>query len=83
MKKYDTFIGLDVHARSISACALNPLTGEVTEGRFGAEAGPSPNGPSRSTAPCASTSRARPAGISPASSGPWASTASSAPPPRC
>lgn len=40
MKKYDTFIGLDVHARSISACALDPLTGEVTEGRFGAEAGP-------------------------------------------
>ena len=39
MKKYGTFVGLDVHARSISACALDPLTGEITEGRFGAEAG--------------------------------------------
>ena len=39
MKKYGTFVGLDVHARSISACALDPLTGEITEGRFGAQAG--------------------------------------------
>lgn len=40
MRKYDTFIGLDVHARSISACALDPMTGVLTEGRFGPEAGP-------------------------------------------
>ena len=29
MSNYVTAIGLDVHARSIKACALNPMTGEV------------------------------------------------------
>lgn len=40
MKKYDTFVGLDVHARSISACALDPLSGEIAEVRLGPEAAP-------------------------------------------
>lgn len=31
---YSTFIGLDVHARSISAAALDPLTGEIVQKRF-------------------------------------------------
>ena len=35
MSNYVTAIGLDVHARSIKACALNPMTGEVTRARFG------------------------------------------------
>lgn len=35
MHKYDTSIGLDVHARSISACAFDPMTGEVSRARFG------------------------------------------------
>jgi len=30
-----TSVGLDVHARSIKACALNPLTGEVSRRSFG------------------------------------------------
>lgn len=30
MQEYATSIGLDVHARSISACAFDPMTGEVT-----------------------------------------------------
>ena len=30
-----TSIGLDVHARSISACALNPMTGEISRKQFG------------------------------------------------
>ena len=30
-----TAIGLDVHARSIKACALNPMTGEVERASFG------------------------------------------------
>lgn len=30
-----TSIGLDVHARSITAAAFNPLTGEITTKRFG------------------------------------------------
>lgn len=46
-EKYDTFIGLDVHARSISARALNPRTGEVTGGGSVRRRGPSLNGPSR------------------------------------
>ena len=29
-----TSVGLDVHARSIKACAFNPLTGEVVRGSF-------------------------------------------------
>lgn len=32
---YITSIGLDVHARSITAAAFNPLTGEMTSKRFG------------------------------------------------
>lgn len=35
MSNYVTVIGLDVHARSISACAFDPMTGEVTRARFG------------------------------------------------
>ncbi len=35
MFDYVTAIGLDVHARSISACAFDPMTGEVTRARFG------------------------------------------------
>lgn len=36
---YITSIGLDVHARSVSACAFDPFTGEVAQRRFGADAG--------------------------------------------
>ena len=36
---YVTSIGLDVHARSVSACAFDPFTGEVAQGRFGTDAG--------------------------------------------
>ena len=35
-----TSVGLDVHARPVSAAAFNLYTGEVTEARFGPEAGP-------------------------------------------
>ena len=35
MKQYATSIGLDVHARSIFACAFDPMTGEVTRASFG------------------------------------------------
>ena len=35
MSNYATAIGLDVHARSIKACALNPMTGEVERASFG------------------------------------------------
>ena len=35
MSNYVTAIGLDVHARSISACAFDPMTGEVVRARFG------------------------------------------------
>lgn len=35
MSNYVTAIGLDVHARSIKACALNPMTGEVRRASFG------------------------------------------------
>lgn len=35
MFDYVAAIGLDVHARSISPCAFNPMTGEVTRARFG------------------------------------------------
>ena len=35
MFDYVTAIGLDVHARSISACAFDPMTGEVVRARFG------------------------------------------------
>ena len=37
---YVTSIGLDVHARTISAAAFNPFTGEVTQAEFAAEAEP-------------------------------------------
>ena len=36
---YITSIGLDVHARSVSACAFDPFTGEVAQRRSGADAG--------------------------------------------
>lgn len=35
MSNYVTAIGLDVPARSIKACALNPMTGEVERASFG------------------------------------------------
>lgn len=35
-----TSVGLDVHARSVSAAAFNLYTGEVVERRFGPGAGP-------------------------------------------
>ena len=35
---YVTSIGLDVHARSVSACAFDPFTGEVSEAAFGTDA---------------------------------------------
>ncbi|OUP11053.1 IS110 family transposase [Collinsella sp. An2] len=35
MSQYVTSIGLDVHARSISAFAFNPMTGECESARFG------------------------------------------------
>ena len=35
MNDYVTAIGLDVHARGIKACALNPMTGEVERASFG------------------------------------------------
>lgn len=31
-----TFIGIDVHARSAAACAINGLTGEIERASFGA-----------------------------------------------
>ena len=34
-----TSIGLDVHARSVAACAFDPFTGEVVQRAFGADAG--------------------------------------------
>ena len=34
-----TSIGLDVHARSVSACAFDPFTGEVVQRSFGTDAG--------------------------------------------
>ena len=40
MFDYVTAIGLDVHARSISACAFDPMTGEVTRARFGYDPAP-------------------------------------------
>ena len=36
---YITSIGLDVHARSVSACAFDPFTGEAAQRRFGTDAG--------------------------------------------
>ena len=36
---YITSIGLDVHARSVSACAFDPFTGEVAQRRVGTDAG--------------------------------------------
>ena len=29
-----TFVGLDVHARSVVACGIDTVTGEVTQGRL-------------------------------------------------
>ena len=40
MFDYVTAIGLDVHARSISACAFDPMTGEVVRARFGYDPAP-------------------------------------------
>ena len=49
MSNYVTAIGLDVHARSIKACALNPMTGEVERASFGYDPRRSPSGPSGSS----------------------------------
>ena len=35
MSDYATAIGPDIHARSIKACALSPMTGEVERASFG------------------------------------------------
>ena len=35
MMNATTFVGLDVHARSIKAAALNVMTGEVANASFG------------------------------------------------
>ena len=40
MSNYVTAIGLNVHARSIKACALNPMTGEVRRASFGYDPAP-------------------------------------------
>jgi len=34
MRKYTTYVGMDVHARSIDASAIDVVTGEVTERKF-------------------------------------------------
>ena len=39
MNNATTFVGLDVHARSIKACAFVPATGEVERKSFGYEPG--------------------------------------------
>lgn len=39
MNNATTFVGLDVHARSIKACAFVPTTGEVENRSFGYEPG--------------------------------------------
>ena len=39
MSNVTTFVGLDVHARSIKACAIIPETGEVERRSFGYEPG--------------------------------------------
>ncbi len=36
MDKYSVYVGMDVHARSVTAQALNKHTGEVHKKRFGA-----------------------------------------------
>ncbi len=40
MTKTMTWVGLDVHARSIHAAAIDSLSGELTRARFGGEVGP-------------------------------------------
>lgn len=39
MNNATTFVGLDVHARSVKACAFVPSTGEITRKSFGYEPG--------------------------------------------
>ncbi|TFD55402.1 IS110 family transposase [Cryobacterium frigoriphilum] len=39
MSTYRSFVGLDVHARSVSGCALDEATGEVLRHRFGGDVG--------------------------------------------
>ena len=39
MNNASTYVGLDVHALSIKACAFVPKTGEVERGSFGYEPG--------------------------------------------
>lgn len=41
MDKYTVYVGMDVHARSITAQALNKKTGEIAKKRFGASHTPS------------------------------------------
>ena len=60
---YITSIGLDVHARSVSACAFDPFTGEVAQRRFGADAGEIAEWIPGLRAPRRSTGAARPTGF--------------------
>lgn len=39
MNNATTFVGLDVHARSVKVCAFVPSTGEITRKSFGYEPG--------------------------------------------
>ncbi len=74
-----TFVGLDVHARSIKAVALDAMTGEVRSATFGYDAAAVAEWADPSTLPrSASTSPASPGSTCRRSSRRWASTASSA-----
>ncbi len=80
---YITSIGLDVHASSVSACAFDPFTGEVTQRRFGYDPARSPSGSWASSRPRRCTRAARRASTCAARSARSASTASWAPSRRC
>ena len=56
MSNYVTAIGLDVHARSIKACALNPMTGRSSAPPSATTPRRSPSGPSGSSRRRRSTS---------------------------
>ena len=74
-----TFVGLDVHARSIKAVALDVMTGETNRLRFALRRGGRRRVGGSSTLPrSASTSPASPGSTCRRSSRRWASTASSA-----
>lgn len=58
MSNATTFVGLDVHARSVKACAFVPETGETARKSFGYEPGEIACGcPRCPSPPDASTSR--------------------------